>query len=75
VANGWPNTQAVGTANQGMATDVQSHDLENSAHIQLHREAEVYNAMIRAFPRCLVAQLFGFRAWRFGVRRAKTRRP
>lgn len=72
-ANGWANSHAVGTAGQGMATDVQSHDLENQLHLQLHREAEVYNGLIRSFPRCFVAEAFAFRRWRFGVGRPSNR--
>lgn len=63
--NGWPTSQAIGTSNQGMTTDIQSLDFENQRYLELHREAEQYNALIRSIPRCLVAKACGFRPWRF----------
>jgi len=63
VANQWPASAAVGSANQGMSISVHSHDLENQSWLEFQREAEAYNARVRQFPSCLVAQAFGFRPW------------
>ncbi|QOJ04348.1 MAG: hypothetical protein HRU71_12995 [Planctomycetia bacterium] len=65
VANGWAPTTAVASANQGMTLSVDSHNKENQAWLDLQREAEIYNARVRQFPSCLVAQAFGFQTWRF----------
>jgi hypothetical protein len=76
-ADGHPEARAVGTVEQGMHTDVLAVDLENNAHLRLHQEAAEYNASLRTFPRCLVAQVFGFRPWRLagkGHRRRGSRR-
>jgi hypothetical protein len=45
-----------------MATDFHSQELENEAHLALHREGEQYNAVIRSIPCCFVATALGFRA-------------
>jgi hypothetical protein len=68
LSNGWPDVAAVSPASQGMTADVQSQGLERDAYSQLNSEAEMYNALIRTFPRRLVGDAFGFRAWRFGLR-------
>ncbi|MFM9965995.1 MAG: hypothetical protein ACKV2Q_32845 [Planctomycetaceae bacterium] len=48
-----------------MSTDILSLDAENQRHMELHREAEQYNALIRSIPRCFVARTCGFPAWEF----------
>jgi hypothetical protein len=76
--NGWPTANAVGTTEQGLSADVNSHNMENQAWVQLHHEAEEYNALLRSFPRCLFAFRMGFRPWRMGNRqnpRRFRRRP
>ncbi len=66
--NGWPGLQALRLAETGLGTDVQAQNAERDAVLELNRQAEQYNSLIRCFPRCLVAQAFGFRPWRLGIR-------
>lgn len=73
--NGWPQAAALHLARTGLQTDVQTRKEEQDAVLELNRQAEEYNSLIRCFPRCLVAQAFGFRPWRFGIRRGQQRPP
>ena len=74
LSNGWPGVTTTSVTTQGLGNDVQSHDLENQSRLILNREAEAYNALIRTYPRRLVAEACGFRAWRMGPQQARPRR-
>ena len=71
-ADPYPDARAVDTIDSGLAAKIQSRDLESQTQITLHREAAEYNALIRQFPRSLVAQSFGFRPWQ--LKRSPNRR-
>lgn len=75
LSNGWPRAGALRLAQSGLQTDVQTRKEEQDAVLELNRQAEEYNTLIRCFPRCLVAQAFGFRPWRFGIRHRQQRPP
>jgi hypothetical protein len=63
-ANGWPAASTTGVTSQGMGLDVSARDLETAAHEALHTEAEQYNAIVRSWPSCIVAEACGYRTWR-----------
>lgn len=65
LANRWPNTAAVKVAGQSMTVNEKSHDYIFRAAVELQREAETYNGLVRSFPQCIVAQLLGYTPWRF----------
>lgn len=64
-ANGWPSAQTTGVTSAGMNMDTQSRDSETAARMALHAEAEAYNAVVRSWPSCVVADACGFRPWRY----------
>ena len=69
-ANGWPQATAVGTTERGLAADIETRDREQQGWLQLHAEAQQYNARLRTFPSSVVGHAFGFRPWRLkGQRR------
>lgn len=68
-ANGWPTAAAVGSANQGVSLAADSLDHEAAAWQSVQREAEEYNTLLRSFPRCMVADMLGFKPWSFGSNR------
>lgn len=65
LSNGWPTAGTTGVTSQGMSQDIQSRDAETAARLALHSEAEAYNALVRSWPSCIVAQMCGFRPWRY----------
>ena len=74
-ANGWPLATAVVTTERGLAADIETRDREQQGWLQLHTEAQAYNARLRTFPSSVVGRAFGFRPWRLtGRRRGNERR-
>ena len=74
LSNGWPTAGTTGVTSQGMSQDIQSRDAETEARVALHAEAEKFNAIVRSWPSCIVAEMFGYRPWRYqqhGHRRRK----
>jgi hypothetical protein len=65
IANGWPTAGVTGVTGQALSVDTQSRDSETAARLALHQEAEVYNQLVRSWPRSVVARACGFELWRF----------
>jgi len=75
-ANGWPQATAVSTTERGLAADIETRDREQQGWLQLHAEAQQYNALLRTFPSSVVGRAFGFRPWRLnGQRRWRHGKP
>jgi hypothetical protein len=64
-ANGWPVASTTGVTSQGMGLDVSSRDAETAARETLHAEAQQYNAIVKSWPSCIVAEACGYRTWRY----------
>ena len=64
VQTAFPNTNAVGTVEQGLSSDVRSLDIEAEARREHAKAAAEYNALLMSLPRCLVARPW-FREWKF----------
>ena len=65
LSNGWPTAGTTGVTSQGMSQDIQSRDSETAVRDILHAESQVYNAIVRSWPSCIVARACGFRPWRY----------
>jgi hypothetical protein len=64
-ANGWPGVSTTDVTSQGMGLDVSARGTETAARETLHAEAQQYNAIVKSWPSCIVAQACGYRTWRF----------
>lgn len=43
-----------------MGLDVRSRDAEAAARAALHAEAQAYNAVVKTWPACIVAEMCGY---------------
>lgn len=64
-ANGWPAVSTTGVTSQGMGLDVSARGTEIAAREALHAEAQQYNAIVKSWPSCIVAEVCGYRTWRY----------
>lgn len=65
LSNGWPVASTTGVTSQGMGLDTQSRDVETTAREALHAEAREYNAIVKSWPSCIVAEAFRYRLWQY----------
>jgi len=65
LSNGWPAASTTDVTSQGIGLDAQSRDAEIAARTALHAEAAAYNAIVKSWPSCIVAEVCGYRPWRY----------